>query len=101
PPRIPGAGERVAQLFAGTVGVTVDLVLAEPAGAGAAAEHVAVMPFLVGPGDRLDAQTFELGVGGEGARQFEPVDDAERAVEPAAPRLRLAVRPAQQPPPHI
>jgi len=56
------------------------------------------MAFLVGPGDAIDAKPGESGVGGEGARQLQRVDDAERAVEPAAPGLRLAVRADQQVP---
>ena len=56
------------------------------------------MPFLVRPGDRLDAEPGAIRVVAEGARQFERVDDAERAVQPAAARLRLAVRADQQSP---
>src|SRR5712691_5864825 len=77
----------------------VDLGLIEAFDKRTAAEHVAVMAFLVGPGDRLDPEPGQRGIGGEGARQFEPVDDAERAVEPAAMRLRLAVRADEQAPP--
>ena len=73
-------------------------VLVERAGERAAAEHVAVMPFLVGPGDRSMPSPAQLRVGGEGARQLERVDHAERAVEPAAIGLGLAVRADQQPP---
>ena len=56
------------------------------------------MAFLVGPGDRLDAEPGTRSIRGDGAGQFEPVDDAERAVEPAAMRLRFAVRADQEAP---
>jgi hypothetical protein len=56
------------------------------------------VPLLVGPRDALDAEPGEAGVGGESARQLQRVDDAERAVEPAALRLGLAVRADQQAP---
>ena len=57
------------------------------------------MPFLVGPGGDLDAEPGAIRVGGKGAGEFEPVDHAQRAVEPAAIGLGLAVRADQQPPP--
>ncbi len=57
------------------------------------------MPFLVGPGGDLDAEPGAIGVGGKGAGELEPVDHAERAVEPAAVGLGLAVRADEQPPP--
>ena len=56
------------------------------------------MALLVGPGDRLDAESGERIIGGDGAGQFEPVDHPERAVEPAAMRLGFAVRADEQPP---
>src|ERR1700734_968628 len=56
------------------------------------------MAFLVGPSDGLDTETFELRVGGESARQLKPINDPERPIEPAAFRLRLAVRADEQPP---
>jgi hypothetical protein len=87
----------LAQLLPLAAGGGVDLILAQRVGKGPAAEHVAVMAFLVGPGDSLDAEPDERIIGGDGAGQFEPVDDAERAVEPAAMRLGLAVRSDQQP----
>src|SRR5258707_509616 len=56
------------------------------------------MAFLVRPGDRLDAEPGERRIRSDRAGQFEPIDDAERAVEPAAMRLGLAVRADKQPP---
>ena len=55
------------------------------------------MAFLVGPGGDLDAEPGAIRVGGKGAGEFEPVDHAQRAVEPAAIGLGLAVRADQQP----
>src|SRR5207248_2596530 len=94
----PGIDQRLAQLLALAALGRLDLIFAQPAGKRPAAEHVAVMPFFVGPGDRLNAEPGERGISGEGARQFEPIDDAERAVEPATMWLGLAVRADQQPP---
>ncbi len=56
------------------------------------------MPLLVGPGGNLDAEPGAIGVGGEGAGEFEAVDHPQGAVEPAAIGLGLAVRADQQPP---
>ena len=57
------------------------------------------MAFLVSPGGDIDAEPGAVRVGGEGARQLEAVDHAQRAVEPAAIGLGLAVRADQQAPP--
>ena len=94
----PGFGERSAQRYAVAAAARVDLAFGERAGEGAAAEHVAEMAFLVGPGDRLDSEPVERRIGGEGPRQLKRVDDAERAVEPAPAGLRLAVRSDEEPP---
>src|SRR5439155_11141374 len=92
----PGLGERGAQQHAVAAAPGLDLALRQCVGEGPAAEHIAEMAFLVGPGDRLDAEPGESWSRGDGARQFERVDDAERAVEPAAMRLGLAVRADEQ-----
>ena len=55
------------------------------------------MPLLVGPGGDLDAKAGAIGVGGESAGEFEPIDHAKGAVEPAAIGLSFAVRADQQP----
>ena len=73
----------------------VDLVFGERVGKRAAAEIVAVMAFLVRPGDDLDAASRIVG---KDARELQPIDDAERAVEPAAIGLGFAVRADQQTP---
>src|SRR6185312_6453917 len=93
---IAGLLQRLGQLFAVAARGACNLVVPERAGERAAAEHIAVMALLVGPGDRLDPDPVERQVAGKSARRFERVDDAERAVEPAAARLRLAVRADQQ-----
>ncbi len=96
----PGARQRLAQRRAVVAASgLVDLVLAERADERAAAEIIAVMAFLVGPGGDLDAEPGAIRIGGKGAGQFEPVDHAQRAVEPAAIGLGLAVRADQQPAP--
>ena len=97
PAGIPRLGQRVAELLAVAALRGGDLVLAQRAGERAAAEHVAVMPLLVRPRHRLDAEALQRGVRSKSARQFERIDDTERAVEPAAVRLRLAVRADEQP----
>ena len=94
----PGFGERGAQRDAIAAAAGLDLAFGERAGEGAAAEHVAEMAFLVGPGDRLDSEPVERRIGGEGPRQLKRVDDAERAVEPAPAGLRLAMRADEEPP---
>src|ERR1700722_1815163 len=94
----PGANQRVAQLDAVAAFVPVDLGFGELSGERAAAKHVAVMALLVGPGDGLDAEPLQLRVGGEGAREFEPVSAAGCAAEPAPFRLGPAGRADEQPP---
>src|SRR5271170_5132667 len=56
------------------------------------------MAFLVGPGGDLNTEPGAIRVGGEGTGEFQPVDHAQGAVEPAAIRLSLEMRPDQQPP---
>ncbi len=92
----PGLFQRLGERHAVAALAGGELVLADRRGERAAAEHLAVMPLLVGPGDRIDAEPVAIRIGGEGARQLDRVDDAERAVEPAAIGLRLAVRADQQ-----
>ena len=55
------------------------------------------MALLIGPGGDLDAEPGAIGVGGKRAGKFYAVDDAERAVEPAAIGLGFAVRADEQP----
>src|SRR3984893_5718780 len=76
----------------------VDFFFGESVGKRAAAEKVAVVTFLVRPSGDLDAEPRTAGVRGKGPGQLEPVDHPERAVEPAAIGLGLAVRADQQPP---
>jgi hypothetical protein len=95
-PGEPGGRQRVAERDPVAAAAAVDLGLVEHAGERAAAEHVAVMAFLVGPGDRLDAEPGEVGIAAKGARHLQRVDHPERAIEPAAFRLGLAVRADQQ-----
>src|SRR6185312_16552361 len=92
----PGFFQRIGERHAVAALAGGELLLANRAGKGAAAEHLAVMPLLIGPGNRVYAEPGAVGIGGEGARQFERVDDAERAIEPAAIGLGFAVRPDQQ-----
>ena len=56
------------------------------------------MAFLVRPGGSLDAEPAASRVRGKGPSQLKRVDHPERAVEPAAIRLGLAVRADQEPP---
>src|SRR5262249_44154892 len=88
----PRFGQGGAQRNAIAVFARVDLALRQRAGERTAAEHVTEMAFLIGPGDRFDPKRRERRVSGESARQFERVDDAERAIEPTAMRLCFAVR---------
>src|SRR5262249_26991349 len=68
-------------------------------GEGMAAEKALVVAFLVRPSGNVDAEPGAARICGKGAGQLEPVDHAERAVEPAAIGLGLTVRSHQQPPP--
>src|SRR6516225_1422177 len=77
----------------------IDLLLGKHAGKRMAAEKALVMAFLVGPGGDIDAEPGAARFSGKSARQLEPVDHPERAVEPTAIGLGLAVRADQQPPP--
>src|SRR3984893_1860065 len=77
----------------------VDFFFGESVGKRAAAEKVAVVALLVRPSGDLDAEPRTAGVHGKGRGRLEPVDPPERAVEPAAIGLGLAVRADQQPPP--
>src|SRR5579871_162451 len=82
PAAISRFGQGGAQWLAGVAaGDAVDLVFAERPDKGAAAEIARVMPLLVGPSDNLYPEPGAIGIGGEGASEFEPVDDTKRAVE--------------------
>ncbi len=94
----PGLGQGLAQRRPVATYAAVDLDFAEVADERAAAEEGAVMALLVGPGRDLDAEPGAIGIGGEGAGEFEPVDDAERAVEPAAIGLGFEMRADQEAP---
>ncbi len=97
PPRDARAFERRAQRRTVVlVASAADLVFRGVANEGAAAEKDAEMPFLVRPRRHLDRQIGASPIFTEGAGDFQPVDDAESAVEPARVVLRLAVRTDQQ-----
>src|SRR6185437_10072506 len=52
----PGFFQRIGERHAVAALAGGELLLADRAGKGAAAEHLAVMPLLIGPGDRVDAE---------------------------------------------
>src|ERR1700722_16129694 len=96
PSGVAGPLERGAQRYAVATLRGVDLVAGQRVDERATAQHVAVMALLVGPGNRLDPEPRQRIVAAQGPRRFQRIDDAERAVEPAAMRLGLAVRADQQ-----
>ena len=67
----------------------------------AAAGHLAPMAFFVGPRGDIDGEMRRLGILGQRARHFEPVDHAHHAVEPAAARLGVGVRADQDARPRL
>ena len=99
PPGKAGALQGLAQrrAFVATPD-PVDLLLGQHVGKRMAAEKTLVMAFLVRPGGSLDAEPAASRVRGKGPSQLKRVDHPERAVEPAAIRLGLAVRADQEPP---
>src|SRR5439155_9232525 len=76
----------------------VDFLLGKRVGKRAAAEKIAVMAFLVGPGGDIDAEPGAARIRGKGASELDPVYQPQRTVEPAAIGLGLAVRADHQPP---
>ncbi len=92
-----GAAQRLAQRS--PVVATpdpVDFFLGKGVGKRAAPKKITVMAFLVGPGGNLDAEPGAPRIRGKGAGELDPVDHPQRAVEPAAIGLGLAVRAHQQ-----
>ena len=75
----------------------IDFLFGEIADERPAAEKISKMPLLIGPGGDFDREIRTTGILVESACNFEPIDDAERAIEPARMVLRLRMRADQQP----
>jgi len=75
----------------------VDFLFAQAADEGTAAGHAGEMAFLVGPRSDIDAEPGAGRVFGKSPCDFEAVDHAHDAIEPAAARLRVGMRSHQQP----
>src|SRR4051812_20375644 len=83
-PRITSLAERIAHHFAmRTIARPIDLVFADVANEGAAAEITAVMPLLVAERDHVDAKIARRWIVAQSPRGFEREDHAECAVEPS------------------
>ena len=93
----PDLLQRLAQRLAViAVGGGVDLALFKDAEEGFRAEERTVMALLVTQGNDIDAAIGEAAVIGNGASGFQPVDHAERTVEPAGMVLALQMRPGKE-----
>ena len=91
-----GLAQRIGQRGAATVGRAVLHLRRQRADERAAAEAADEARLLVLERHGVDRQGARRSVGRERPHDFEPVDHAERAVEPAAGRLRVGVRADQQ-----
>ena len=94
--RKAGLAHGVGQRGAATVGRAVLDLARQCADERAAAEAPDEARLLVLERHGVDRQGARRSVGGQRAHDFEPVDHAERAVEPASGRLRVGVRADQQ-----
>ena len=70
----------------------VDILLAQKADEGSAADERAEMALLVAPGRDVDAHVAHIRILTERPRRLEPVDDAERTIEPAGMVLAFDMR---------
>ena len=74
----------------------VDLFIRDVANEGAASKKGAKVPFLIRPGGDVDRGAGRAWVFAKGARDFEPVHDAKRPIEPARMVLGFGVRAKQE-----